>query len=175
MEQKKSIFTRESLDKVTSPEKLDDYIRIAGPGIWLLITALLVTAAAVIFWGFTGSLPQSVGANGLVVSSDGAYVLCLVDASEYDSDDLEWKETVITLPDSGTISGTVTEVSSLPFSENELAELFENEWLASRLSAGDYSYLVSVSPEEDLSSFAGKILKVSIITDRIRPISLLFQ
>ena len=31
------IFRKKSLDKVKSPENLDDYIRVSNPGVWLFI------------------------------------------------------------------------------------------------------------------------------------------
>ncbi len=173
--EKKSIFTRESLDYVTSPEKLDDYVRIARPGIWILIVALLLTVAAVFFWGFTGSLPKSVSVNGVVDPSNENCVISLVDASEYNSDDLEGKEAVITLPDSGRVDGTVADVSVNPVSADELMEVLENDWMSSKLITSDYSYVLLIQPEEDLSELAYKVLGVSIITDEVKPISFLFS
>ncbi len=173
--EKKSIFTRESLDHVTSPDKLDDYIRIAGPGIWILIAALLITVAAVFFWGFTGSLPKSVTVNGVVDPSNDNCVISMVDASEYNSDDLEGKETVITLPDSSKINGTVEEVSVNPVSAGELMALLDDDWMSSKLVTSDYSYMLLIRPEDDLSVYTNKVLSVSIITDQVKPISFLFS
>ncbi len=173
--EKRSIFTRESLDHVTSPEKLDDYIRIAGTGIWILVAALLITVVAVFFWGFTGSLPKSVSVNGLVDPDNENCVISLIDASEYSGDDLEGKEAVITLPDSNRVDGTVADVSVYPLSEDELMEMLGNDWTSSRLITSDYSYVLLIQPEEDLSELANKILDVSIITDEVKPISFLFS
>ena len=33
------IFRKKSLDRISSPEQLNDYIRMANPGIWMILTA----------------------------------------------------------------------------------------------------------------------------------------
>ena len=31
------IFRKKSLDRISSPEQLNDYIRVANPGIWMIL------------------------------------------------------------------------------------------------------------------------------------------
>ena len=45
---KQSIFRRESLDRVESPEQLDSYIKVSHPKVWLIMAALLVAVISVI-------------------------------------------------------------------------------------------------------------------------------
>lgn len=45
---KQSIFRRESLDRVESPEQLDAYIKVSHPKVWLIMAALLVAVISVI-------------------------------------------------------------------------------------------------------------------------------
>ena len=33
------IFRKKSLDRISSPEQLNDYIRVANPGIWMILAA----------------------------------------------------------------------------------------------------------------------------------------
>ena len=56
---KQSIFRRESLDRVESPEQLDAYIKVSHPKVWLIMAALLVAVISVIVWSVVGSLPQT--------------------------------------------------------------------------------------------------------------------
>ena len=37
-----SIFREKSIERVSSPEKLDDYIKVVSPGIWILLAAIIV-------------------------------------------------------------------------------------------------------------------------------------
>ena len=60
MEKKKSIFRQESLDRVESPEQLDQYIRVSTPSAWIMVSALLIASASLLIWSFTGSLPQTI-------------------------------------------------------------------------------------------------------------------
>ncbi len=49
-------FRQKSIDKVSSPEKLDDYIRVTTPSVWITIGALLVLLIGIIVWGIFGEL-----------------------------------------------------------------------------------------------------------------------
>ena len=39
---KDNIFRKSSIDRVNSPEQLDQYIRVASPGIWLVLTGIVL-------------------------------------------------------------------------------------------------------------------------------------
>lgn len=51
-----SIFRQKSIDKVSSPEKLDDYIRVTTPSVWITLAAIVVLLVGVIAWGAFGEL-----------------------------------------------------------------------------------------------------------------------
>ena len=50
------IFRQKSIDKVSSPEKLDDYIRVTTPSVWIALAAIVVLLIGVIVWGCFGEL-----------------------------------------------------------------------------------------------------------------------
>ena len=54
--EKKSIFREKSLTKVSSPEQLNDYIRVSTPAVWLVLSAIVLLLIAVTLWGFLGRL-----------------------------------------------------------------------------------------------------------------------
>ena len=37
-----SIFRKKSLERVQSPEQLNDYIKVANPGVWLVLIAVII-------------------------------------------------------------------------------------------------------------------------------------
>ena len=41
-EEKKSIFRKETLDRISSPEQLSDYLHVTNPTVWLILTAVIV-------------------------------------------------------------------------------------------------------------------------------------
>ena len=50
------IFRKKSIDKVSSPEKLDDYIRVTTPSVWITLAAIVILLVGAIVWGFFGEL-----------------------------------------------------------------------------------------------------------------------
>lgn len=67
------IFRKKSLDKVSSPEQLYDYIRVSNPGVWLVLAAVIVLLIGVCVWGIFGRLETTVGSAAVV--KDGEMTL----------------------------------------------------------------------------------------------------
>lgn len=44
------VFRKESLERAASPERLDEYIRVANPSVWVLLGAVAVFLIGVIVW-----------------------------------------------------------------------------------------------------------------------------
>ena len=57
------IFRKKSIDKVKSPESLDDYIRVSNPGVWLLLISIIVLLAGACVWGIFGHIDSTVPAS----------------------------------------------------------------------------------------------------------------
>ena len=57
------IFRKKSLDKVKSPENLDDYIRVSNPGVWLLLVSVIILLAGACVWGVFGHVDSTVPAT----------------------------------------------------------------------------------------------------------------
>ena len=51
-----NIFRKESLDRISSPEKLNDYIRVTTPSVWLVLLAIVLLLAGVIAWSVFGTV-----------------------------------------------------------------------------------------------------------------------
>lgn len=54
------IFRAKSLERLSTPEQLDDYIRVSSPTMWLLLIAIIVLLAGVCVWGIFGHLETTV-------------------------------------------------------------------------------------------------------------------
>ena len=39
------LFRKKSVDKVSSPEQLNEYIRVANPGVWMVLAAIVILLA----------------------------------------------------------------------------------------------------------------------------------
>ena len=69
------IFRKKSLDKVKSPENLDDYIRVSNPGVWLLLVSVIILLAGACVWGIFGHIDSTVPT---VVSVENGEVSCRI-------------------------------------------------------------------------------------------------
>lgn len=54
------IFRKKSLDRVKSPENLDDYIRVSNPGVWLILVSVIILLAGACVWGVFGHIDSTV-------------------------------------------------------------------------------------------------------------------
>lgn len=50
------IFRKKSLDRVSSPDQLDDYIRVTPPSVWMIFASIVVLLVGVCVWGALGYL-----------------------------------------------------------------------------------------------------------------------
>ena len=55
-------FRKKSVDRVSSPEQLNDYIRVANPSLWLVLGAVIALLIGVCVWGVLGRLDTTVSA-----------------------------------------------------------------------------------------------------------------
>lgn len=68
---KKSIFRKTSLERLSSPEQLDQLVRVTNPIGWVALLAILFLLVVAIVWGFLGSLPTKVMGQGILISPGG--------------------------------------------------------------------------------------------------------
>ena len=54
------IFRQKSLDRISSPEQLNEYIRVSNPGIWMVLAAIVLLLLGVCVWGVLGHLDTTV-------------------------------------------------------------------------------------------------------------------
>ena len=54
--EERSIFRKKSLERVTSPEQLDDYIKVTTPSVWIILAATLILIIGVLVWAVFGKI-----------------------------------------------------------------------------------------------------------------------
>ena len=57
------LFREKSLERISSPEKLDDYIKVTTPSVWLVLAATVTVLIGIIVWSVFGSVNE-VGNDG---------------------------------------------------------------------------------------------------------------
>ena len=71
----KTIFREKSIERLSSPEKLNDYVRLSNPGVWFILSSVLIILAGFIIFGVFGHIDSWV--PGVGISRNGKMV-CLV-------------------------------------------------------------------------------------------------
>ncbi len=54
--EEKNIFRKKSLDRVTSPEQLNDYIKVTTPSVWIILAATLILILGTLVWAVFGKI-----------------------------------------------------------------------------------------------------------------------
>lgn len=52
----RSIFRKKSLERVTSPEQLNDYIKVTTPSVWIILAATLILIVGTLVWAVFGKI-----------------------------------------------------------------------------------------------------------------------
>ncbi len=154
-----SVFRKKSLERVSSPEQLNDYIRVTGPGVWITLAAVLAIIIGFIVWGVVGKLETKV--NSVAVSEEGA-VVCYVKEA-----DIEKVKTGNAVRIDGQ-EYAVAEISSEPTKVGQ--EFSEYALRVGGLTVGEWVYKLKLSGE-----ISAGIYGASIVTDSVSPISFLFN
>ncbi len=61
-----SIFRKKTMDRISSPEQLNDYIRVTSPSVWLVLLALVLLLAGILAWSIFGTLEAKTPDGGTV-------------------------------------------------------------------------------------------------------------
>ncbi|MDD2213481.1 MAG: hypothetical protein PHR21_02925 [Oscillospiraceae bacterium] len=115
------LFRQQSLDRVNSPEQLNDYIRVANPHIWLLLIAVTVLLLAFLAWAILGEVPESFQVNGIVANGQAVCFLSQEQAASIQAGD------TVAIGSSGA-SGQVSAVSAAVLSRAEVQEAYPGDY-----------------------------------------------
>ncbi|MGM9548537.1 MAG: hypothetical protein ACI3V5_01650 [Faecousia sp.] len=73
-----SIFRQKSLDRISSPEEIDNYIRVTRPSLWLALGVIILLLAALILWSVTARIEATMVVDGQTVTEQIAPVSFLI-------------------------------------------------------------------------------------------------
>ena len=60
----KELFRKKAVERVASPEQLNDYIHVTSPAIWMALVGIILILAGGIVWGIFGNLYTTVEGAG---------------------------------------------------------------------------------------------------------------
>jgi HlyD family secretion protein len=67
------VFRKVSLDRLSSPEQLDQVMQVTNPRGWLALGAIGALLAMALVWGVFGSLSEKVAGGGILLKSGGVF------------------------------------------------------------------------------------------------------
>ena len=155
----KDLFRKKSLDQLSTPDQLTDYLRVTGPGIWFVVVGIIVLLLGLLIWSNFGNISVVVDVPAKV-ESGVSYCYMLVDDLDKTDDIIE---VVI-----GDVKMDVDtdQIVSKTMDAQDNPQLYESGYL---------------SPGKNVMVLACKttlqdgIYEASVTTEKLKPISLLFS
>ena len=148
----RQLFREKSMERISSPEKLDHYIRVPDTGTWMILLTVILLLIGTCIWGIFGHLDTKI--ETIAVAKDGN-VTCYI--SETDLQNVKDGTSVFI----GEKEYQIENVSEIP------VELTEEQLLAlGKESSGGKFYLATVN-----ANLEDGIYKAEFITDSVSPAS----
>ena len=155
--EKNTIFREKSIQRISSPDQLNDYIWRSEPGVWLVLAALTLILVGAVVFGVVGHIDSTVPGVGI---SEGGHMTCLV-KKEY-ADRFESSMTVKI--DDGVYPVTVRDGGPVTV----LKDTDPYALSVGGLQPGEWVYELDVE-----GTFSDGAYQASVITERISPLSFL--
>jgi HlyD family secretion protein len=69
------IFRQAALDRLASPEQLDQLLQVTAPRSWLALSAAGLVVVAAVVWGLGGTIHTKVSGRGILIKQGGVFVV----------------------------------------------------------------------------------------------------
>lgn len=160
------IFRETALQKMSSADDLDRYLKVTNPSAWVLIGAVAVLLVAAVIWGLTATLPIKSSTTGVL--KDGQ-IVCFLPLDE---------NSLATTDSKVTAAGRDTHIVSVndnPHSQREVAAVIGSDYVVESSGLSQWSYKVIVALPDEMSSWEeGDDVPVQITTKEVAPLAYLF-
>jgi HlyD family secretion protein len=68
-----NVFRKVSLDRLSSPEQLDQLMQVTDARGWIILAAFSTVLVIAVLWGFLGKIEQDVPCSGMLVKTGGVF------------------------------------------------------------------------------------------------------
>lgn len=152
----RQLFREKSMKTISSPEELNDYIHVPNPCTWIILIAVILILTGIGVWGIFGHLDTKTETIG--IARDGK-VTCYIS---------EMKVQNVKKGTSVFIEGKEYQIETV---SNVPIELAEEQLLALGTQyVGEKFYMATVK-----TKLGDGIYKVELITDRVAPVSFVWN
>ena len=69
-----TLFRKQTIDRISSPEQLTDYLKVTNPGIWIVLLAVIVLLTGLLVWSASGRLETRVPASMTVQAGEAEII-----------------------------------------------------------------------------------------------------
>ena len=155
----KQIFRKKSVDRMSSPEQLNDYIKVTNPGVWMVLAAIVILLVGVCVWGVFGKLETKLPVAA--VSQYGETVLYVKEDNV-----ASVKENMRVYIGDETYK--VVSVSVQPVTVTE--EISEYARHTGELSIGEWVYIVPID-----GNMPDGVYRAQVVVDSVSPLYFVFN
>ena len=159
-EKKASLFREKNLERIETPEKLNDYLRVTSPGVWLLLGTVIAVLIGICIWGVFGRIQAT--APTAIVTANGESV-CLVPISALEG---VIQQRTVTIDGEERSLKTTVQTPQVVTEETDIYTI-----LAGKLQMGDIVYPIPL--EEPLEEDG--VVSGTLVTETLSPASLFFE
>ena len=153
----RSIFRKVSLDRVSNPEQLNDYIRVTNPGVWMIMSAVILLLAGICVWGIFGRMDTTITAGAVTENNQ---TVCYVKDSEFQKLESGMQVWI------GEETYHIAKISKQPIQvDDTFAEYLTH---VGDLAEGEWVYIVELDGIYDEN---GMIAEAEIVIESIAPMS----
>ena len=71
------LFRKQNVERISSPEQLQDYMRVTNPGIWMVLAAVIALLAGLLVASALVKVETTVEAKGEIAQAGGEVVMTL--------------------------------------------------------------------------------------------------
>ena len=122
------IFRKKSIDRVSSPEELNAYIKSTSPKLWIVLLGVIILLVGAIIWSIKGKIDS--GCNVGCIVKNGEFE-CVVDEETYKKIE---NEAIIKITDNiessaiSSIEGPINDTSNIDEYILHLSNIEKNDW-----------------------------------------------
>ena len=150
-----NLFRKKNVERVASPEQLNDYIHVSNPSAWIVLAAFAILLFGICVWGIYGRLDTTLS---VVAEKEDISVVCYVKEADID----KVKNGMIVEIDGAEFK--VVDIEKTPIHVDESLSDYTKH--VGGLVDGEWVYRVYVDCPAD---FDGNVFPAKIIIERVNP------
>lgn len=189
------IFREKSIERISSPEQLDVYLKVPNISLWLILLVFFTVAASFLVWSFAGNIVTKVDTTGVFTKSmnDTLRVSAVVPLEDAENLKLGMQCKIYNRysQDGNCLLGHVSGISKETSKFEE--ENYPKDWVSQKIidskeckevlldlemddtKKGKYKWTEGREPVNYNFLKSGELCKVEIVKESIKPINFLFS